>query len=204
MGMLRTLSPEDSISVTLKKKTAPRRQEGKSAYIQVCNKGSRQSELRRSGIKLRNLAFCVWEDASLWALNSLLSYTPQLRKQETNGVSLSTLRSGRWLLLVFPQLLSIHLWLGGSICWISVLGALGCPGGSAGKEPTCSVGDLSSILGLGRSPREENGYPLQYSGLENSMDRGGWESTTHGVAKSWTRTQLSDFRFYSYLEAGNC
>ena len=140
----------------------------------------------------------------LGSLNSLLSYTPQLRKQETNGVSLSTLRSGRWLLLVFPQLLSNHLWVSGSICWISVLGALGCPGGSAGKEPTCNVGDLGSILGLGRSPREENGYPLQYSGLENSMDGGAWESTTHGVAKSWTWAQLSDFRFYSYLEAGNC
>ena len=47
-------------------KTAPRRQEGKSAYIQVCNKGSRQSEHQRAGIKLRKLAFCLWEDASLW------------------------------------------------------------------------------------------------------------------------------------------
>ena len=49
------------------KKTAPRRQEGKSGFIQVCNKGSRQSEHERSGIKLRNLAFYVWEDPSLWA-----------------------------------------------------------------------------------------------------------------------------------------
>ena len=47
---------------------------------------------------------------------------------------------------------------------------MGFPGGSAGKESTCNVGDLGSISGLGRSPREENGYPLQYSGLENSMD----------------------------------
>ena len=47
---------------------------------------------------------------------------------------------------------------------------MGFPGGSAGKESTCSVGDLRSISGLGRSPREGNGYPLQYSGLENSMD----------------------------------
>ena len=46
----------------------------------------------------------------------------------------------------------------------------GFPGGSAGKESTCSVGDLSSIPGLGRSPGEEKGYPLQYSGLENPMD----------------------------------
>ena len=44
------------------------------------------------------------------------------------------------------------------------------PGGSAGKESACNVGDLGLIPGLGRSPREENGYLLQYSGLENSMD----------------------------------
>ena len=47
---------------------------------------------------------------------------------------------------------------------------LGFPGVSAGKESTCNVGDLGSIPGLGRSPGEGNGYPLQYSGLENSMD----------------------------------
>ena len=46
----------------------------------------------------------------------------------------------------------------------------GFPGGSAGKESTCNVGDLGSIPGLGRCPGEGNGYPLQYSGLENSMD----------------------------------
>ena len=48
------------------------------------------------------------------------------------------------------------------------------PGGSDGKESACNVGDIDSIPGLGRSPGEENGYPLQYSCLENSMDRGGW------------------------------
>ena len=58
-------------------------------------------------------------------------------------------------------------------------------GGSAGKESTCNVGVMGSIPGLGRSPGEGNSYPLQYSGLENSMD------TVHGVAK--TRTQLSNF-----------
>ena len=46
----------------------------------------------------------------------------------------------------------------------------GIPCGSAGKESTCKVGDLGSIPGLGRSPGEGKGYPLQYSGLENSMD----------------------------------
>ena len=47
---------------------------------------------------------------------------------------------------------------------------LGFPGGSAGKEPTCNAEDLGSIPGLGRSPGEGKGYPLQHSGLENSMD----------------------------------
>ena len=46
------------------------------------------------------------------------------------------------------------------------------PGGSDGKESACSAGDLGSIPGLGRSPEEGNGYPLQYSGLENSINRG--------------------------------
>ena len=47
---------------------------------------------------------------------------------------------------------------------------LGFPSGSAGKESACNAGDLGSIPGLGRSPEERKGYPLQYSGLENSMD----------------------------------
>ena len=63
--MFRTLIPGDSISVTLRKLVQGGRR-GKLGYIQVCNKGSRQSVPGRSGIKLRNLAFCVWEDASLW------------------------------------------------------------------------------------------------------------------------------------------
>ena len=60
------------------------------------------------------------------------------------------------------------------------------PGSSAGKESACHVGDLGSIPELGRSPREGKGYPLQYSGLENSMNRGAWQATVHGVAKSRT------------------
>ena len=62
----------------------------------------------------------------------------------------------------------------------------GFPDGSEVKEPACNVGDMGSILGLGRSPGEGNGYPLQYSYLENPMDRGAWWATVHGVAKSQT------------------
>ena len=58
---------------------------------------------------------------------------------------------------------------------------------SAGKESACSAGEPDSIPGLGRSPGEGNGYPLQYSCLENSMDRRAWQATVHGVTNSWTR-----------------
>ena len=69
-----------------------------------------------------------------------------------------------------------------------VLYHLGFPDSSVGKESICNAGDLGSIPGLGRSPREGNGYPLQYSGLENSMD-----CIVHGLAKSRT---LSDFHYH--------
>ena len=67
---------------------------------------------------------------------------------------------------------------------------MGFPDSSVVKESACNAGDPSLIPGLGRSPGERIGYPLQYSGLENFMDR-----IVHGVAKSWT--QLSDFHFLS-------
>ena len=67
---------------------------------------------------------------------------------------------------------------------------LGFPGDSMGKESACNEGDLGLIPGLGRSPREGNGYLLQYSYLENSMDRIVWWATVHPVANS--QTQLSD------------
>ena len=70
---------------------------------------------------------------------------------------------------------------------------MGFPCGSAGKESACNAGDLGSIPGLGRSPEEGKGYPLQYSGLENSMD-----CIVHGVTKSCK--QLSNFHFPFKLE----
>ena len=73
------------------------------------------------------------------------------------------------------------------LCWdgqITLLRKL------AANVSAFNVGDPGSISGLGRSPGEGNGNPLQYSCLENSMDRGAWWATDHGVTKSWTR--LSD------------
>ena len=61
--------------------------------------------------------------------------------------------------------------------------SLGFPGGSDSKESAYNAGDLGSIPGLGRSPGEGNGYPLQDSCSENPMDRGAWWATVHGVTK---------------------
>ena len=87
-----------------------------------------------------------------------------------------------------------HSWVR-RICWrresLYTPVFLGFPGGSDGKESACNAGDLGSIPGLGRSPGEGKGYPLQYSGLENSMDR-----IVHGVTKS--RTRLSDFHSFHF------
>ena len=63
------------------------------------------------------------------------------------------------------------------------------PGGSAGKESTCNVGNLGLIPGLGISPEEDNGYPLQYSGLENSINRVAWKARVHGIAKKSGTTE---------------
>ena len=60
----------------------------------------------------------------------------------------------------------------------------GFPGGSVVKNPPANAGDLSLILGLGRFPGEGNGNPLQYSCLGSLMDRGAWQATVHGIAKS--------------------
>ena len=70
-------------------------------------------------------------------------------------------------------------------------------GSSDSKEFACSSGDPGSSPGSGRSSGEGNGNPLQYSCLENSMNRGAWQATVHGVTKS--RTQLSYFNFFSFL-----
>ena len=74
---------------------------------------------------------------------------------------------------------------------------MGFPGGSDGKESACNVGDLGSIPGLGRSPGEGIGNPLQYSCLENSMDRGDGKATGHGVAES--RTEKLHFHSLSCI-----
>ena len=71
-----------------------------------------------------------------------------------------------------------------------ITGYLGFPSGSDVKESAHNAGDPGLIPGSGRSPGEGNGNPLQYSCLENSMDRGAWRAIVHGITKS--QAQLSD------------
>ena len=80
--------------------------------------------------------------------------------------------------------------------------SLGFPGGSVVKNPSTDAGDAAGLCwipGLGRSPGGGNGNPLQCPCLENSMDRGAWRATVHGVAKSWTRQR--DFHLQAVLLA---
>ena len=94
------------------------------------------------------------------------------------------------LTLLAWEMSAIIRWLGHS-CF---------PSSSEVKVSACDVGDPGLIPGLGRSPGEGNGNPLQYSCLENPMDRGAWWAIVHGVPKS--RTRLSDFTFFHFLFLG--
>ena len=79
------------------------------------------------------------------------------------------------------------------------LGAKGFTGGSDGKESACNAGDPGLISGLGRSPGEGNGNPLQYTSMENPMDRRAWQAAVHGVTKSQTR--LIDINFHFLIHS---
>ena len=83
------------------------------------------------------------------------------------------------------------------LCKCSNVQVWALPGGSDSKELPYNVGDLGSIPGLGRSPGEGNGNPLQYSCLEDFMDRGAWWARVHGITKN--QTWLSDFTFLFFL-----
>ena len=97
--------------------------------------------------------------------------------------------------MLFPGLGIVVILLGVRRCLVLIRISLvisGFPGGAVEKNPPTSAGDtrdVGSIAGLGRSPGEGNGNPLQYSCLQNPIDRGSWQATAHGVAKS--PTQLS-------------
>ena len=73
----------------------------------------------------------------------------------------------------------------------------------SGKESSCSAGDQGSIPGSGRSPGEGNGYPLQYSCLENSMDRGAWRATVHGLQRVGHDWATDTFNTHTKLQNDN-
>ena len=81
---------------------------------------------------------------------------------------------------------------------------MGFPSGLDGNKSACNAGDPGSIPGLGRSPGEGNGKPLQYSGLENPMDRGAWWATVHVVTKSQTWLSKEHFHFHFMIELKLC
>ena len=95
------------------------------------------------------------------------------------------------LLTAFLLLLWLEkLWFILSSMTSYILWTMVIPSGSDGKESICNKGDMGSIPGLGRDPGGGNGHPLQYSGLENSMNRGAWQAAVHGFAKSQLGAQL--------------
>ena len=92
-------------------------------------------------------------------------------------------------LLIPPHFLPLGWFLNSSISF---------PGVSDSKESACNTGDLSLISELGKYPGEGNGYPLQYSCLENSMDWGAWQATVQGVAKSQIWVNAFHYHYYYY------
>ena len=111
------------------------------------------------------------------------------------GVFPALLHSSTQVLGSFSSLeLTDFLWIKSSFLkeiFTPFYGYVSFPGGSDGKASACNAGDLGSIPGSGRSPGEGNGNPLQYSCLENPMDRGAWWATVQRVAKSWDTTEAT-------------
>ena len=132
-----------------------------------------------------------WKPASGW------SQCCGWQGGKTKNVGLLNSQTLKWI-LTFSLLLfeKIHF-----LCFYqcSLWFSRGFPGGSDGKESACNAGDLGSIPGSGRSPGEGNGYPLQYSCLENSMYRGAHWDIVHGVAKSQTQLTTDTFTFTLWL-----
>ena len=81
---------------------------------------------------------------------------------------------------------------------LDAIPTLGFPGGSDSKQAACTVGDLSLIAGLGTSPGEGNGYPLQYSYLENSMDREAWQAAVHGGSQRVRHNSMTNTYLLTY------
>ena len=107
-----------------------------------------------------------------------------------------------WSVLARPWPHKTEVYLALLLSWgqLASLDTQGFPGGSDGKESACNSGDPGSISESGRSLGVGNGYPLQYSCLENSVDRGAWQATAHRVTESDT-TEWLTFSFTFFLHA---
>ena len=107
----------------------------------------------------------------------------------SSGVCAGTLPS--WLGSLARETQYIHQYIKAFVINMVIHARKGFPGGSVMKNPPADAGAVGSNAGSGRSPGVGNSIPCQYSCLENSMDRGTWRASVHGVTKSWT--QLNDW-----------
>ena len=129
--------------------------------------------------------------------DSLLTEPPGIKPELMAGLGHGGLQKGPERLELLLVLCFLHSWSStvhpASISFspLNSLSKEGFPTTTDGKESTFSAGDLGLVPGSGRSSGEGNGYPLQYSCLENSMDRGTWRATVHWFAKSGTTEQLT-------------
>ena len=158
----------------------------------MCKPSQLAQSIVFQSLSLVQLFVSPWIAACQFSLSFTISWI-LLKLMSIESVMLSNhLNLCRSLLLltsIFPR---IKVFSKEAVLRIRYAKVQGFSCGSAGKEFACNVEDLGLISGLGRSPGEGKGYPLQYSGIEKSMD-----CIVHGVAKSWIR--LSDFHIHTYI-----
>ena len=125
-----------------------------------------------------------------WSSSPVRKWSAEMKEKQLSPVKRNGARNRHNLVFMMSMIQS-------KIRYLTYEELLGFPGGSDGKGSACDAGDLGLIPGLGRSLGEKNGYPLQYSCLENSMDRGAWWATVRVIAESdmteWLTLSVSLF-----------
>ena len=186
------VGPQKCLQTTNMPHTA---QLGKAIPERMATNGQKQKVIQNHRDSLY-----IWRHGVFFFFNISCS---ENTRYENNQVSLegSFSRGARKSIISLSCLLWKHI-LKPDPCCLKLEGIFWFPGGSDSKESACNAGDLSLIPGLGRSPGEGNGNPLQYSCPENPMDGGAGWATVPRVAKS--RIQLSDFTFTFFLNFKPC